>query len=556
MFCPECGKEVKDTALFCGNCGHKIEKALREEISATEVLQDVNTETTFVKEIIQEEVVATTPEIMEATEEEVIVSADVPEPAEDVSLDKKEVNASGDVFATKVVSDRFFTTTVVGDTSPEPSVNSEPLMTGFSMAMDLDAPESDSATSVETVETVVSNTAENAVPAEEFSETTVVEISEEPAIPVVEEVIPTEIVEFETNNNTTEESSFVAEVPEHTTQQPNVHDEYTPQQSFEPEIAPVPPIQQTANNYIQNNEQQYSNQNTVQVPVINGYVNDVPKKKKSKLPVVLAIIIGFIVAAAITVVCLWQFTDLFDDLIYGSPTQTSNVVDDEEEDSEEDNDKKDRDEVEKKNEDDVDEEEDKDKKKDKDEEKKEEEEKDKDKDEDEDEIDSNEEEDKDKEKEDEEDNSEEADTDSQIDVEPILHGQRFGMDKNRNGKLDDDEVEWYIDDSGMRVYPNGKQPSTPKPNSVVVEDSYLFNSDSAYITENYLKTLTEDQIALIRNEIYARHGYIFNTQKYNDYFSAKSWYKPNPNFSTAMFNAIETANNETIIAYETKMGWR
>lgn len=27
MFCPKCGKDMPDTAMFCGNCGHKFEKS-------------------------------------------------------------------------------------------------------------------------------------------------------------------------------------------------------------------------------------------------------------------------------------------------------------------------------------------------------------------------------------------------------------------------------------------------------------------------------------------------------------------------------------------------
>lgn len=35
MFCPKCGKEMPNTAMFCGNCGHKFEKSgNRKRISA------------------------------------------------------------------------------------------------------------------------------------------------------------------------------------------------------------------------------------------------------------------------------------------------------------------------------------------------------------------------------------------------------------------------------------------------------------------------------------------------------------------------------------------
>ena len=85
---------------------------------------------------------------------------------------------------------------------------------------------------------------------------------------------------------------------------------------------------------------------------------------------------------------------------------------------------------------------------------------------------------------------------------------------------------------------------------------YLFPSDTQYITDSYLDTLSKDDIFFIRNEIYARHGYIFKTEPFKTYFSNKYWYTPNPNFNENMFNSIEKTNKERIVNYEKRMGWR
>jgi len=90
----------------------------------------------------------------------------------------------------------------------------------------------------------------------------------------------------------------------------------------------------------------------------------------------------------------------------------------------------------------------------------------------------------------------------------------------------------------------------------VKKDSYLFESDKYYISDYDLYGKTKDEVALIRNEIYARHGYIFSTPEYAEYFSQKSWYTPNPNFSEALFNNIEKANKEFLVQYEIDRGWR
>ena len=83
--------------------------------------------------------------------------------------------------------------------------------------------------------------------------------------------------------------------------------------------------------------------------------------------------------------------------------------------------------------------------------------------------------------------------------------------------------------------------------------SYLFPSHTAYITEADLRGLTKHEVSLIRNEIYARHGYIFKQEEFKVYFNTQDWYNPNENFSTSMFNEIERANIDFIVNYEKKM---
>lgn len=88
------------------------------------------------------------------------------------------------------------------------------------------------------------------------------------------------------------------------------------------------------------------------------------------------------------------------------------------------------------------------------------------------------------------------------------------------------------------------------------DEDYLFPSDSEYITREYLDGLTRDEVALVRNEIYARHGYIFGSEPYKSYFGEKDWYYPNSSFSDSIFNAIERANKDFIVKYESEKGWR
>ena len=58
-----------------------------------------------------------------------------------------------------------------------------------------------------------------------------------------------------------------------------------------------------------------------------------------------------------------------------------------------------------------------------------------------------------------------------------------------------------------------------------------------------------------RNEIYARHGYVFKEDKFKNYFKTKSWYKENPSFTgdDSKLNEYEKANRDLFKKYEDKL---
>lgn len=93
------------------------------------------------------------------------------------------------------------------------------------------------------------------------------------------------------------------------------------------------------------------------------------------------------------------------------------------------------------------------------------------------------------------------------------------------------------------------------------DDEYLYPTDRMYITVYELDELTREEVALVRNEIYARHGYTFSTEKYRDFFSQKTWYNPNPYLTDGVetekyFNQYELENKRILVQYEKDMGWR
>ncbi len=85
------------------------------------------------------------------------------------------------------------------------------------------------------------------------------------------------------------------------------------------------------------------------------------------------------------------------------------------------------------------------------------------------------------------------------------------------------------------------------------------DSDTRYISSSELSGFSYDDCQLAINEIYARHGRKFVTPEIQAYFNSQSWYTPTieaANFDNSMLSDVERANVETIVAYETAMGWR
>ena len=96
------------------------------------------------------------------------------------------------------------------------------------------------------------------------------------------------------------------------------------------------------------------------------------------------------------------------------------------------------------------------------------------------------------------------------------------------------------------------QPQWQVPTYVLQSDYIFPYSDSSLISYAEINNLDWNLRAYARNEIFARHGYIFNVAKFKKYFESKFWYIPNPyyNGDTKMLNPIEIENIARIKQYE------
>ena len=104
--------------------------------------------------------------------------------------------------------------------------------------------------------------------------------------------------------------------------------------------------------------------------------------------------------------------------------------------------------------------------------------------------------------------------------------------------------------------PQTEPPQTEAP-PAAWDDTYFFpDTGTRYITENELHNMTDREIAIARNEIFARHGRKFTKQEWIDYFSTKTWYVPTYDPETFdsmdLLNDFEKKNLKVILAYEEK----
>ena len=89
-------------------------------------------------------------------------------------------------------------------------------------------------------------------------------------------------------------------------------------------------------------------------------------------------------------------------------------------------------------------------------------------------------------------------------------------------------------------------------------DFVLPDSSTRYLSEADLYGLTADQLRIARNEMYARHGRMFNDEALQAYFNSKPWYygtiAPNNFDEMAAFNDYEKQNLILIKEREALLG--
>ena len=93
------------------------------------------------------------------------------------------------------------------------------------------------------------------------------------------------------------------------------------------------------------------------------------------------------------------------------------------------------------------------------------------------------------------------------------------------------------------------------------DNSYIIaGSDKEILDKKSLKKLSDEDLRLAINEIYARHGRKFKSAELQEYFNSKSWYKPQydpdefDKKQTDILSNVELKNLQTLTAIRSERG--
>jgi|WetSurMetagenome_2_1015567.scaffolds.fasta_scaffold792184_1 hypothetical protein len=115
--------------------------------------------------------------------------------------------------------------------------------------------------------------------------------------------------------------------------------------------------------------------------------------------------------------------------------------------------------------------------------------------------------------------------------------EKMSKDKEEELKKAKDEYDKAVDENNK----TGKFPG-----------KYPFTSVRE-LTEADLVNLTPFERKVLKNEILARHGFIFKDEEMKFYFSGQKWYSPKYNDVDKMLTDKEKYNVESVDIYEKKL---
>ena len=118
--------------------------------------------------------------------------------------------------------------------------------------------------------------------------------------------------------------------------------------------------------------------------------------------------------------------------------------------------------------------------------------------------------------------------------------------------------DWQMNEGGYVDWTRKKRALNEVEGEMVYDDSYFttsgdvlkYNASKELLTKAQVSNLKKADLFVMRNAIYARHGYSFKNQQLRAYFDGQPWYIPVSTDVKAEFTEIEKKNIELLLRYE------
>ncbi|MWC28009.1 YARHG domain-containing protein [Paenibacillus sp. MMS18-CY102] len=113
----------------------------------------------------------------------------------------------------------------------------------------------------------------------------------------------------------------------------------------------------------------------------------------------------------------------------------------------------------------------------------------------------------------------------------------------------DPSADKQADTNRSNVQTTAYAGASPNKKDFALRNYIIPGSDTEAIKDEQISNLDARLLELARNEIYARHGYVFKREDLNAYFHTKSWYKEDSEYRQEV-SAVEKENLAQIQRYE------
>ncbi len=125
---------------------------------------------------------------------------------------------------------------------------------------------------------------------------------------------------------------------------------------------------------------------------------------------------------------------------------------------------------------------------------------------------------------------------------------------NKGAKEASEDVKENVEEAAENKEEKEEKEEEKEAKEEKAEGTYILpESDSRYYTTEELSSLSKSQLRIARNEIYARHGRMFDSSDLQAYFDSQSWYNGTikaADFDESVLNKYEKANISTIQSLE------